>query len=200
MRRCWPRRSSPPAETNAVEDNTAGGETAGRVQNDNSRYVATLAQGDGAIYGTVSPGTFVVRGSTADQGIGPDEDPFVRVRLAADANGDGSLDWQDAAIAARDIAEPINGAERVSTDVIKRIPFNIVSQATHPFLRTLDDTKRIAQATDGLGQSVMLKGYQAEGTTPPIGLRRALQQRAGGRTSTPWSPRARTGTRPSACT
>ena len=150
-------------ETNAVEDNTAGGETAGRVQNDNSRYVATLAQGDGAIYGTVSPGTFVVRGSTADQGIGPDEDPFVRVRLAADANGDGSLDWQDAAIAARDIAEPINGAERVSTDVIKRIPFNIVSQATHPFLRTLDDTKRIAQATDGLGQSVMLKGYQAEG-------------------------------------
>lgn len=150
-------------ETNAVEDNTAGGATAGRVQNDNSRYVATLAQGDGAVYGTVSPGTFVVRGSTADQGIGPDEDPFVRVRLAADANGDGSLDWQDAAIAARSIAEPINGAERVPTDVIKRIPFNIVSQATHPFLRTLDDTKRIALATDGLGQSVMLKGYQAEG-------------------------------------
>lgn len=150
-------------ETNAVEDNTAGGATAGRVQNDNSRYVATLAQGDGAIYGTVSPGTFVVRGSTADQGIGPDEDPFVKVRLAADANGDEALDWQDAAIAARAIADPINGSERVPTDVIKRIPFNIVSQATHPFLRTLDDTKRIALATDGLGQSVMLKGYQAEG-------------------------------------
>jgi endo-alpha-N-acetylgalactosaminidase len=150
-------------ETNAVEDNTAGGETAARVQNDNSRYVATLAQGDGAIYGTVSPGTFVVRGSTADQGIGPDEDPFVRVRLAADANGDETLDWQDAAIAARDVADPLNGAERVPTDVVKRIPFNIVSQATHPFLRTLDDTKRIALATDGLGQSVMLKGYQAEG-------------------------------------
>jgi endo-alpha-N-acetylgalactosaminidase len=150
-------------ETNAVEDNTAGGATAGRVQTDNSRYVATLAQGDGATYGTVSPGTFVVRGSTADQGIGPDEDPFVRVRLAADANADGELDWQDAAIAARDVAEPITGAERVATDVVKRIPFNIVSQATHPFLRTLDDTKRIALATDGLGQSVMLKGYQAEG-------------------------------------
>ncbi|MGP9538135.1 endo-alpha-N-acetylgalactosaminidase family protein [Brachybacterium sp. AOP43-C2-M15] len=150
-------------ETNAVEDNTAGGETAARVQNDNSRYIATLAQGDGAVYGTVSPGTFVVRGSTADQGLGPDEDPFAKVRLAADANGDGTLDWQDAAMAARDVADPINGTERVSTDVVKRIPFNIVSQATHPFLRTLDDTKRIALATDGLGQSVMLKGYQAEG-------------------------------------
>lgn len=46
---------------------------------------------------------------------------------------------------------------------ITRIPFNIVSQATHPFLRTLDDTKRISLATDGLGQNVMLKGYEAEG-------------------------------------
>ncbi|WP_439145002.1 endo-alpha-N-acetylgalactosaminidase family protein, partial [Streptococcus agalactiae] len=36
-----------------------------------------------------------------------------------------------------------------------------MSQATHPFLRTLDDTKRIALATDGLGQQLLLKGYQA---------------------------------------
>ncbi|GAA1485489.1 endo-alpha-N-acetylgalactosaminidase family protein [Brachybacterium fresconis] len=150
-------------ETNAVEDNTAGGATADRVQTDNSRYVATLAQGDGAVYGTVSPGTFVVRGSTADHGLGADADPFVRVRVVGDANGDGVVDWQDAAIAARDVAEPIAGSEAVPAQVIKRIPFNIVSQATHPFLRTLDDTKRICLATDGLGQSVMLKGYQAEG-------------------------------------
>lgn len=150
-------------ETNAVEDNTAGGETAERVQNDNSRYIVSLAQGDGASYGTVSPGTFVVRGSTADQGIGADADPFVRVRLAVDANDDGAVDWQDAAIAARDIEEEVTGGDAVKNEVIKRIPFNIVSQATHPFLRTLDDTKRVSLATEGLGQSVMLKGYQAEG-------------------------------------
>ncbi|WP_193105113.1 endo-alpha-N-acetylgalactosaminidase family protein [Brachybacterium sp. FME24] len=153
-------------ETNAVEDNTAGGATAGRVQNDNSRYLVTLGQGDGASYGTVSPGTFVVRGSTADLGIGADADPFVRVRLTADANDDGAVTWQDSAIAARAVEAPIAGAEKVKDvkdTVITRIPFNIVSQATHPFLRTLDDTKRVSLATEGLGQSVMLKGYQAEG-------------------------------------
>lgn len=149
-------------ETNAVEDNTAGGETAERVRRDNSRYVVTLAPGD-ATLGTVSPGTFVVRGSTADLGLGPDGDPFITVRPVADLNGDGAVDWQDAAIAARSIALPVSGTGRVPQEVVKRIPFNIVSQATHPFLRTLDDTKRIALATDGLGQSVMLKGYQAEG-------------------------------------
>lgn len=150
-------------ETNAVEDNTAGGATAGRVQTDNSRYIVALAQGDGASYGTVSPGTFVVRGSTADLGLGADADPFVRVALTADANDDAALDWQDAAIAARGVQESVVGGDAVKNEVIKRIPFNIVSQATHPFLRTLDDTKRVALATEGLGQSVMLKGYQAEG-------------------------------------
>jgi len=150
-------------ETNAVEDNTAGGATTGRVQQDNSRYIVSLAQGDGASYGTVSPGTFVVRGSTADLGIGPDADPYVKVQLSADANDDGAVTWQDGAIAARDIEAPIVGGDEVKDDVVKRIPFNIVSQATHPFLRTLDDTKRISVATEGLGQWVMLKGYQAEG-------------------------------------
>lgn len=155
-------------ETNAVEDNTvADSPSAKRVKNDNSRFVATLApgvtDGEDTTYGTVSPGTFVVRGSTADQGIGPDEDPYVRVRITGDANQDESVDWQDAAIAARTVQDPINGEQDVPHQVVKHIPFNIVSQATHPFLRTLDDTKRISLATDGLGQSVMLKGYQAEG-------------------------------------
>lgn len=150
-------------ETNAVEDNTAGGETADRVRTDNSRYVVTLVPGDEAALGAVAPGTFVVRGSTAELGLGPDEDPFITVRPVADLNGDGAVDWQDAAIAARSIALPVNGTDRVPQEVVTRIPFNIVSQATHPFLRTLDDTKRVALATDGLGQSVMLKGYQAEG-------------------------------------
>src|SRR5690625_1353480 len=108
-------------ETNAVEDNTAGGETAERVRNDNSRYVVTLAHEEGATYGAVSPGTFVVRGSTAELGLGPDEDPFVKVRPVADVNDDGELTWQYAAIAARDIAEPITGSENVPDEVVKRI-------------------------------------------------------------------------------
>src|SRR5690625_7157802 len=67
-------------ETNAVEDNTAGGETADRVRTDNSRYVMTLGPGDGATAGddatvaAVSPGSFVARGPPAPGGWGPGQD------------------------------------------------------------------------------------------------------------------------------
>ncbi|WP_240506167.1 endo-alpha-N-acetylgalactosaminidase family protein [Thermoactinospora rubra] len=60
------------------------------------------------------------------------------------------------------MVEPL-GAERTRDRVVIHIPFNFGSQATHPFLRTLDDVKRISLATDGLGQLVLLKGYQSEG-------------------------------------
>lgn len=145
-------------DTNAIEDNTAGTSTS-----DNTRMISQVLQGEKAKIAVVSAGTFVVRGTTADQGLGADEDPFVRIKFAADANADGQVTWQDGAIAARDIADKVKGGDDVKNEVIKRIPFNIVSQATHPFLRTLDDTRRINLATDGLRQSVMLKGYQAEG-------------------------------------
>ena len=55
------------------------------------------------------------------------------------------------------------GAGDTKDRVMTHIPFNFASQATHPFLRTLDDVKRIALATDGLGQLAILKGYGAEG-------------------------------------
>ncbi|MEV4898052.1 endo-alpha-N-acetylgalactosaminidase family protein, partial [Nonomuraea sp. NPDC055795] len=83
--------------------------------------------------------------------------------MTPDANGDGTLDWQDGAIAFREIAVTPPGAEETSGRVVTHIPFNFSSQATHPFLRTLDDVKRIALATDGLGQLALLKGYQSEG-------------------------------------
>ena len=40
---------------------------------------------------------------------------------------------------------------------------NFGSQAQDPFLTTLDNVKRVAMHTDGLGQSVLLKGYASEG-------------------------------------
>ena len=73
------------------------------------------------------------------------------------------VDWQDAAVATRDVTMKPTGSGDVANKVITHIPFNIVSQATHPFLRTLYDVKRISLATDGLGQQALLKGYQAEG-------------------------------------
>ncbi|MGW0520339.1 endo-alpha-N-acetylgalactosaminidase family protein [Crossiella sp. NPDC003009] len=89
--------------------------------------------------------------------------PWAKVTLTGERNGDGVLDWQDAAIAFRDIMWQPQGWQRTKDRVVQRIPFNIASSATHPFTRTLDDTKRVNLATDGLGQFVLLKGYQSEG-------------------------------------
>ncbi|MDO4666206.1 MAG: endo-alpha-N-acetylgalactosaminidase family protein [Actinomycetaceae bacterium] len=143
-------------ESSAVEDGTVKYDR-GRQLYD-SRWVAKVANSRAAI----NPGTLVWKGGTATK-IGLDANPFIQIRPTADANKDGKVDWQDGAIALREIRAKSNGADDVKNKVITRIPFNIVSQATHPFLRVLDETKRIALATDNLGQQVMLKGYQSEG-------------------------------------
>lgn len=148
---------------NATEDNTASGTASpGRVQGNGTRWQRQITADGPTKLGTVWSGTWTVRGAAA-RAIGPDADPFWSVKITADANADGTVDWQDGAIALRDIRPAYNGMNDVKNKVITRIPFNIVSQATHPFLRTLDDTKRVSLATDNLGQQVMLKGYQDQG-------------------------------------
>ncbi|MFC7613304.1 endo-alpha-N-acetylgalactosaminidase family protein [Actinokineospora soli] len=89
--------------------------------------------------------------------------PYAKVAIAADRNGDGAVTWQDGAVAHRDIWTPPQGWADTADRVVQRIPFNFASQATHPFTQTLDETKRVALATDGLGQFVLLKGYGSEG-------------------------------------
>ncbi|UNS96443.1 endo-alpha-N-acetylgalactosaminidase family protein [Streptomyces tubbatahanensis] len=89
--------------------------------------------------------------------------PYVTVVVTGDRNGDGVADWQDAAIAMRDIMIDPRGADAQHLRVVPHIPFNFASQATNPFLSTLDQVKRIHLATDGLRQFTLLKGYQSEG-------------------------------------
>ncbi|MET9606895.1 endo-alpha-N-acetylgalactosaminidase family protein [Streptomyces sp. NPDC006512] len=89
--------------------------------------------------------------------------PYARIAITADRNADAAVDWQDAAIAYRDIWTPPTGWQDTARRAVQRIPFNFASQATHPFAQTLDETKRVALATDGLGQFVLLKGYASEG-------------------------------------
>ncbi|WP_460997650.1 endo-alpha-N-acetylgalactosaminidase family protein [Trueperella pyogenes] len=150
-------------ETNAIDDQTAKQNTSG-----NDRYVLAVRDEGGTKVGSVSPYEWVYRGGAVKEyapegGIGTELDPFIKVKITDDANNDGVVDWQDSAIATRDVLRPFVGMNDTKNRVITRIPFNIVSQATHPFLRTLDDTKRVSLATDNLGQQVLLKGYQAEG-------------------------------------
>ena len=96
---------------------------------------------------------------------GIDEQPYVKVVITGDENGDEVVDWQDGAIAARDqqVIHIPTGSESIPDLVTTRIAMNFQSQATNPFLTTLDNVKRVALNSDGLGQSILLKGYANEG-------------------------------------
>ena len=55
------------------------------------------------------------------------------------------------------------GAELVKKRITSQIAMNFASYAQHPFLRVLDSVKMMYLQTDGLGQEIQFKGYQAEG-------------------------------------
>lgn len=144
----------------ALESNALYDTSSGPGYRDQGRFWRqAVADGDQVRMG-LSSGQWLYR---ADESTEAEELPWTKVAITADANADGEVDWQDGAVAFRDIAVMPNKGDDVKEKVVQRIPFNFASQATHPFLRTLDDTKRIALGTDGLGQSVLLKGFGNEG-------------------------------------
>ena len=108
------------------------------------------------------------------------EMPRAAVVIADDVNGDGRVDWQDAAIEYRTVMNNPVGARTVPDLVCERIAMNFGSQVQNPFLTTLDNVKKVALATDGLGQSVMLKGYANEGHDSSHPDYADINQRAGG--------------------
>ncbi len=89
--------------------------------------------------------------------------PWVKVIVTGDRNGDGRADWQDAAIVCRALLPKPHGAEFVRTMVADQIAMDFASLAQQPFLRILDEIKKAELITDGLGQSVLVKGFSAEG-------------------------------------
>ncbi|HFI0578181.1 TPA: endo-alpha-N-acetylgalactosaminidase family protein [Streptococcus suis] len=89
--------------------------------------------------------------------------PSAKVVFTKDVNNDNLVDWQDGAIAYRQIMNNPKGHEYVPELVAYRVAMNFASQAQNPFLMTLDGIKKIALHTDGLGQSILLKGYGSEG-------------------------------------
>lgn len=141
--------------TNAMYD-----ESSGPANKDSGNFWRqAVKDGDDVEIG-ISSGQWLYRAKGAPE---PEELPWVKVAITPDANADGTVDWQDGAIALRDLRVGPYKGEQTPDNVVTHIPFNFASQATHPFLRTLDDVKRIALNTDGLGQVAMLKGYTSEG-------------------------------------
>ena len=74
--------------------------------------------------------------------------------LKGDLSDDGKVDWQDGALAYREINPSPPGSDAVKSDVVSQIAMNFASWAQHPFLRVLDQIKKIYLYTDGLGQTV----------------------------------------------
>lgn len=91
------------------------------------------------------------------------EMPSAKVAIAGDMNDDKQIDWQDGAIAFRSIMHNPFKCEEVPELVNQRIAMDFGSQAANPFLTVLDGVKRVYLNTDGLGQSIILKGYGSEG-------------------------------------
>ncbi|OIJ90466.1 endo-alpha-N-acetylgalactosaminidase family protein [Streptomyces colonosanans] len=146
--------------TNATDDSAQDNN-----DNWNTRLQSRIVDaGNGARRAELSVGTYTYapRGAT-DPRVQTYALPEATVVLAADANDNGQVDWQDGAIAYRaHMTRPL-GSNRVPERVVQHIPFNFASQATNPFLKTLDNVKRISMATDGLGQWALEKGYANEG-------------------------------------
>lgn len=148
----------------AVESNSSYDRPSGATGGDDARFwhQARKAAGGSTRVGVWS-GQWTYRGDGAARPERGRNLPWAKVVVTPDANGDKKVDWQDGAVAFRSIGIKAPGSEQTPGRVITHIPFNFASQATHPFLRTLDDVKRISLATDGLGQLALLKGYGSEG-------------------------------------
>lgn len=138
-------------ETNSVYDSAS---------NDNNRvWRQAVKRGEVTEVGVWSgEWTHRAAGSTTTEEL-----PWAKVVVTGDRNADAAVNWQDGAIAFRDIMTSPLGAKDTADRVITHIPYNFASGGNNPFLKTLDNVKRISLATDGLGQLAILKGYQSEG-------------------------------------
>ncbi len=88
--------------------------------------------------------------------------PWSKVIFAGDQNSDNVVNWQDGAVALSEIYPDPYGVERVRNSNVT-ITMNFASEAQFPFLRQLDNIKKVYYLTDGFRQMLELKGYQAEG-------------------------------------
>ncbi len=126
---------------------------------------------------TVKPGTWTYRHIQSNE---TEELPWYEVVVTEDRNNDGKTDWQDAAVAYRKeiYVEPL-GAQDMKNNMMY-IAFNFAGQANDPFLNTLDTGKVMYNYTDGFGQMILHKGYQAEGHDDDIPSYSNIGVRQGG--------------------
>jgi endo-alpha-N-acetylgalactosaminidase len=145
---------------------TASGTVAGGARN--TRVVASTQSVDGSTSLGLASAPWYYQRTVSDSKknsytVKETDMPKMSVAITGDENKDNTVDWQDGALAYRSIMNNPYKSEEVPELVSWRIAMNFGSQAQNPFLTTLDNVKKVALNTDGLGQSVLLKGYGNEG-------------------------------------
>lgn len=88
--------------------------------------------------------------------------PWAKILIAPDMNADNVVDWQDGAIALRQIIPEFDGAEKLRKSFF-HLDKTSGSRTNYTFLRWLDFLKKMNLYTDGFGQIFQIKGYQSEG-------------------------------------
>lgn len=88
--------------------------------------------------------------------------PWATVLICEDYNQDGDVNWQDAAASYKKIRDKVFGDDQMKNNMMW-IAYNSGSQVQEPFYKSLDMVRQFYNFTDGFGQMVMHKGYQAEG-------------------------------------
>ena len=126
----------------------------------NGRIKYEITKSDEVVIASLSSGQWTWQADESDK---TEPAPYIKVIITPDRNDDEKVDWQDAAIAFRKIMHNPRGWENTADRVAQHISFNFASFAGNPFLRALDNVKRVYYVTDGLEQLVLLKGYQSEG-------------------------------------
>ena len=95
-------------------------------------------------------------------------EPWVKVAVTGDRNSDGKVDYQDGAIARRDDCQKDGqkadayGYETVMGSY-NTIAMDVGSAAQYPFLRILDNIKKMSLGLDNFPQTVIIKGYNGQG-------------------------------------
>lgn len=136
-------------------------------------YVETKQTEDGKITGAW-PYTYLYRG--------PDnmtmELPWAKVVITEDRNEDEYIDWQDGAIAYRDIQDLMPGDKAIAQETIfVNIPLNYRGRLPWTWENMLDMLKRQAAATDNFPQAILIKNIEDVNMIPGFGN---ANQRLGG--------------------
>lgn len=135
---------------------------------------ATMSTLRGTAYQTMRSGEYTITGIWGNgyvyRGLGDEilDLTWSKVALGTDMNSDGKVDFQDGAILTRDYCAPdgqesnIQYSEAVMGS-LNTIAMNVGSGAQYPFLRILDNVKKVSLGIDNFPQNIVVKGYNGQG-------------------------------------